>query len=163
MSKKFMMTSLTLVGLLVLVFGDGSFAARRNVTSGNALKAEPQAVASQPPSDAELLKAVMTNIRQGMTDAKLKEFKDAGFRFGIICKQGAVTFVGRVPGKANRDKIVALAKATKGVKRVIRTKFTGLRGECPAGTFDCFGDGSFCPKTQAECGNECCIPPGEGN
>lgn len=157
------MASLTLVSSLVLVFGDGSFAARRNTTLGNALKAEPQAVASQPPSDAELLKAVMANIRKGMTDAKLKEFKDAKFSFGISCKQGVVTFVGRIPGKDNRNKIVALAKATKGVKRVIRTKFTGHIGECPEGTFDCFGDGSFCPPTQKECGNECCIPPGEGN
>ncbi|MBI3423068.1 MAG: BON domain-containing protein [Acidobacteria bacterium] len=163
MSKKFTLASLTLIGLLVLVFGDGSFAARRHTALSNTLKAGPQAVASQPPSDAELLKAVMANIRKGMTDAKLKAFKDAGFRFGISCQQGVVTLSGRAPGKANRAKIVALVGATKGVKRVIRKNFTGLIGHCPAGTIDCFGDGSVCAATQAECGTECCIPPGEGN
>ncbi|NOT63304.1 MAG: BON domain-containing protein [Acidobacteria bacterium] len=156
MTKKIMLASGVLVGLFMAVLGSGSLAARGVAIPDHSFRAEPVVAASSQPNDDEILRAVLTNVRNGMTVAKLKDFKTLGFSFGFRVKNGVVTIVGRLPKQADRNKVVKLVRDTQGVKGVNRVNFKGTIGNCPDGTIDCLGNGSVCAGTQGECPVECC-------
>ena len=154
MSNKLKVASITLLGLLVLLFVAGTFAARgvNPPTVEPASQAAP--VDCTKSTDEATAKAVVENIRKGFTAAELDNFRKLkNFHVGVTSLKGVVTLTGWVGGKATFNKVVKLAKQTSCVKQVKTKTFSPFQvGGCnDASETDCCGDGSICVAKGGAC------------
>ncbi len=150
MSNQSIVRRLTLLSSLALIFAIGPMAVH-GLTSAPAPQPVPQKGDCSKMSDADIVKAVIENIKKRFTPEQVK----TELHLNITCKDGVVEIMGDAHGINRKDprevrtRVTTIAEKTSCVKKVVTKHFTQDHPiKCEAGQKQCNGG---CIDQKVEC------------